>query len=735
MLARPTVRAMNMAKEQTMHNVLAIFKRDMLALKTNVIAAIVAIGLVLVPPMYAWLTTLGFWDPYSNTADIKVAVANNDVGYSSSLIPTQINAGDQIISALHDNDSFDWVFLDESEAVNGAYSGQYYAAIVIPENFTADLMTVFSDKATKAEIKYYSNEKENAIAPRVTEAGATALQNEIDQTFTKTVANIALSTTSSLADFLNGDSITNYATLLLDELDNAISDIGAARSEIQGLSAMVGNSAQLIQGSGFILGNTKDATGTANTLLSDAASSLSSADEALGGITDEVNSAISATTSGYDSLADAIDAAFDSASQDPATMQQLLSDISNSISTTKGDYEQLRDRLQASGVTGNAIDAIDDAIGALGRLKDAVNAADDDIGQMSSAAQEARSKIDSELESAKQSITEMNSTLEEALKQQTETLKSDLSALESSASDLSGKIDAISGNLSSTASDLASNMNALHASLDDTQNVLGEISDSMTATRNDLFAAMSTGDIDEIRKIVGNNPEAIAAFLSAPTMLDKHPIYEMKSNGDTMSAFYSSLSLWIGAIFLVALTDVNPSRRRLAGLKDVKAYQTYLGRYGVFGFIAIMQGIVLCIGNVFFVGVQCQHFWLYLLACVFCAIVFSCLVYTLTACFGNIGKAIAIIGLVMQLGGSGGIFPIQMSAPFFQAIYPWLPFAHSMEAFEGCIAGIYGMQYWISMLCLAAFLGVALVFGVVLRRPLAKLNGYILEKMDETKLL
>ncbi len=278
-------------------------------------------------------------------------------------------------------------------------------------------------------------------------------------------------------------------------------------------------------------------------------------------------------------------------------------------------------------------------------------------------------------------------------------------------------------------------MNALHASLDDTQNVLGEISGSMTATRNDLFAAMSTGDIDEIRKIVGNNPEAIAAFLSAPTMLDKHPIYEMKSNGDTMSAFYSSLSLWIGAIFLVALTDVNPSRRRLAGLKDVKAYQTYLGRYGVFGFIAIMQGIVLCIGNVFFVGVQCQHFWLYLLACVFCAIVFSCLVYTLTACFGNIGKAIAIIGLVMQLGGSGGIFPIQMSAPFFQAIYPWLPFAHSMETFEGCIAGIYGMQYWISMLCLAAFLGVALVFGVALRRPLAKLNGYILGKMDETKLL
>ena len=149
-----------------MHNILAIFKNDVLALKTSVIAAIVTIGLILVPPMYAWLTTLGFWDPYANTGSIKVAVANEDEGYSSALIPTKINAGDQVISALHENDSFNWVFVSEQEAVDGAHSGEYYAAIVIPKDFTKNLMTVFSDHATKAEITYYTNEKENAIAAR-----------------------------------------------------------------------------------------------------------------------------------------------------------------------------------------------------------------------------------------------------------------------------------------------------------------------------------------------------------------------------------------------------------------------------------------------------------------------------------------------------------------------------------------------------------------------------------------
>ena len=692
-----------------MHNILTIFKNDVLALKTSVIAAIVAIGLILVPPMYAWLTTLGFWDPYANTGSIKVAVANEDEGYSSALIPTKINAGDQVISALHENDSFDWIFVSEQEAVDGAHSGEYYAAIVIPKDFTKNLMTVFSDHATKAEITYYTNEKENAIAPRVTAEGATELQDEIDETFTKTVANIALSTTSSLTDFLNGDNIMNYASLLLHELDNAVEDLDAAQLEVKGLSSMVGDSATLLAGSSTLLGNTKNATNTTNELLSEASNGLSSADEALDNITDEVNGAITSNANSYDELSSAINAALDSASQDPAATEQLLGSISGSLASTKTLYEQMKNDLQAAGVSGTALDTIDAAIAALDRLQQAVDSAKTDVSTISTTTADARTKINEELANAKKDITEMNSSLEETLKQQTANLASDLSALKSSSVELSDSLTEISNNLSGTASNLSANMEALQSSLDNTANVLGTIKSNLAKTRDDLKAAISTSNIDEIRKIIGNNPEAIAAFLSAPTVLEKHPVYEMKS--------------------------VNPTKRRLEGLKDVKPHQVYLGRYGIFACIAILQGIVLCIGNVFFVGVQCEHFWLYLLACIFCAIVFSNIVYTLTTCFGNVGKAIAIIGLVMQLGGSGGIFPIQMSAPFFQAIYPWLPFAHSMEAFQGCIAGIYGMQYWTSMLCLGGFLTVSLVFGLALHKPLTKLNSFVVKKLDETQLL
>lgn len=175
-----------------------IFIGDVRNLFRNVIAAIAVMGLALVPPMYAWFTTLGFWDPYSNTGNIKVAVASEDAGYTSDLIPTPINAGEQIIGKLRANDQFAWQFVSADEAVHGVRSGEYYAALVIPKEFSRDLMTVFTDDITEPRIIYYDNEKENAIAQRVTATGASTLQETIDETFTETVASVALGTTSSL---------------------------------------------------------------------------------------------------------------------------------------------------------------------------------------------------------------------------------------------------------------------------------------------------------------------------------------------------------------------------------------------------------------------------------------------------------------------------------------------------------------------------------------------------------
>ncbi len=613
-----------------MRNVLTIFKGDVRNLMTNVICAIVAMGLIIVPPLYAWLTSLGFWDPYENTGGITVAVANQDAGYQSALAAARVDAGAQVVAQLHENDQFNWVFEDEQAAIDGVKSGAYYAAIVIPSDFSADLMSVTNDHATKASIQYYSNEKENAIAPHVTSEGATELQTQIDQAFNKTVADIVLGISDDLTSYMSGAGVEDFAERLTVQLRAIIDELRQSQAELTAFGTLVNSADTLAGGTGDML---DELAGECRTL----AGVLK---EAQGDLTD------SAHRQAYD---DALAKLPEDVRADLPTADQLTDDLTDA--TTKAD------------------------------------------------------------------------TL--------------IEQLEEAARSMAATADTLSGELG-----------GIGQSLNATGGVLGSAADNLQGTCDKLQAALDSDNVAEVRALIGSDPDALASFLSAPTQLVEHPVYQVDNNGSSMSPFYTSLSLWVGALFLVALTSVTLTPKQLAKLsrsesdphqraklQDPTPAQLYLGRYGIFALIAIAQAVVVCLGNVFFVGVQCENVGLYLLAGVVVAVVFSNLAYTLAVSFGVIGKAIMVIGLVMQIGGAGGIFPVQLSAPFFQAIYPWLPLTHSMQAFESAMFGVYGDQYWMSLACLLAFLAASLVVGLVLRRPIIRLNDFVMRKLDETKVL
>ncbi len=229
-----------------MRNAWRIFKGDVRLVAANAIGLMVAIGLVVVPALYAWFNIAGTWDPYENTGGLKVAVANEDVGYTSSLLPTDVNVGKSVVAALHENDQFDWVFVDEGQAVEGVRSGEYYAALVIPERFSADMMTLFSPDIEHASITYYTNEKENAIAPHVTEQGADAVQNKIDRTFAEIVDETGLKTAVNLIDFMNGDGVGTYAAVLSRSLEQSIEGVREAADQAAAFSSLVGSTASLV---------------------------------------------------------------------------------------------------------------------------------------------------------------------------------------------------------------------------------------------------------------------------------------------------------------------------------------------------------------------------------------------------------------------------------------------------------------------------------------------------------
>ena len=148
-----------------MKNILSVFKNDLNKIHNNVIAMIVIMGILVIPTLYAWFNIAASWDPYGSTDGLKIAVASEDAGYTSELINVDLNLGDDVIKALKENDNFNWVFTDADDAADGVKSGKYYASLVIPGDFTRDMMSVFTSDVTPPQISSYINEKETDIAP------------------------------------------------------------------------------------------------------------------------------------------------------------------------------------------------------------------------------------------------------------------------------------------------------------------------------------------------------------------------------------------------------------------------------------------------------------------------------------------------------------------------------------------------------------------------------------------
>lgn len=718
-----------------MHNILRIFTGDMKHLLTNVIGAIVVVGFILVPSLYAWFATAGFWDPYANTKNIQVAVANLDEGYQSDLVPVKINAGDNVVSALHENDSFDWVFVDEQQAIDGIESGQYYASIIIPKSFSADLMTVFSDDITHSSIIYYTNEKENAIAPRVTDAGASAIQVQIDETFTETVTSVALSTASNLMDFLNGSGLANYATVLSNHLDGAIEQLDMAASQTSAFAELMGASAALIDGSSDLLGNTSSLTQSTNTILSEAQSGLASANDALGNSTALINQALAQSAQSYDAIKAAIDRAFDVMQNDPAAAKDTLQQVKQNLDNSIAAYTIMRDQLTQLDPQSPAIPALTQAISLLESLNHNIDEIIANIDSTTASVQDARKQISDQLDQAKASITGIQTDYEKTLAEATDELNTSLSAIKASSSELSGELDSMSDSILNTSDNLSQSLHNAQDTLTTTTHVLEEASAHLSEGKQQLDHALATGNLDAVKTIIGDDPGRIASFLAAPTSVERHPVYPVANNGSAMSPYYTSLSMWVASLFMVVLMSVHVSKKRRETLDNPTPNQLYLGRYGVFGLLALLQATTVALGNVFFLGVQCEHLLLYLITCWVSSIVFSLTIYTLVVSFGNVGKAISVIGLVLQLAGSGGIFPVEMSGAFFEAIYPWLPFAHSMPAMQACIAGLYGNQFWVDIIELSLFIIPALLLGLVLRKPMIRFNQFFIAKVEETKLI
>lgn len=726
-----------------MKNVWKIFQRDMMRVRNNVIALVVIIGISVVPCLYAWFNIAASWDPYSNTGNLKVAVASVDEGYEGSLIPIEINIGDKVLSALRENTQMEWVFTTEEKATSGVKSGKYYAAIVIPKDFSNKMMSVFSEKVEKPEITYYSNAKENAIAPKVTDKGAGAVQRQVNEVFIETVSDTTLTVLQAVSNMTQASGAETIVDNLNTNLNQIAGDLTASAGLLESFSDMTGSAQKLLNSTTEFLQTVQQQTTESRQTFQETSKTFSGLDDSMDAAADSVGTALKSAENVYDQMDQVISGAFSDESADAQQIASTLDTLAGQVGNVVTAYTSVRDSVAAVAdkypETSPLVDAIvvrmDTSIQQQKNLQSKLQDSAKGLRDATTDLGTARSELNDLAAKNRENMSGVSASYKSSVQKSLNQLSASLTSSKQEISSLLSQLDQSANGIYKLTDTADSDLSEIQKVLGDSGELLAEASDRIADTTAKLDEMETSGDFSELEALISGDKSAISTFLAAPVSLDTHKIYEIANYGSSMAPFYSVLSIWIGGIVLVAMLKVNVSENCTKGLKNVKLHQIYFGRFITFMIVGLFQSTLIALGDLLYLGIQCEHPFLFLLGCWFSSLVFVNIIYTLTVSLGDIGKAVSVILLVVQVAGTGGTFPIEVAPSFFRAVYPLLPFTHSMAALRETVGGMYGMNYWIDLGKLAIFLGISLIVGLVLRKPIIKANDAFTEKLEETKLM
>lgn len=648
-----------------MSNILRIFKDDLRHLFANVVSCIVTIGLVILPSIFAWYNLLACWDVFDNTGNLTVAVANEDEGYASDLIPIKVNIGDMVVSELRGNHEIGWRFTDKDDAIDGAASGKYYAAVVIPQEFSRDMLRFYVDDSQHAQITYYDNEKINALSPKITAMGADAISEKVNTAFAQSVSEVMLSVAKSVSRYADDIDLNGQISVLANHIDAMASDIERVSDVVGMYSGTISSAQHMLDDGSELIRQTEN---EASSLMSTAQTSLnelSSLAEKVASMQNSLENALEKAQNGFDDLESYISESDISMLLPDEARQQIKQAVDQGeakIAALREDYNKTikpdLDRLAADGqgLEGDVSRALEYLQSAQGSVSSAVNAAHDVLG------------------------------------------------------DALDQISAATGKLQSSAETL--------------RNLAHGISDALVAA-----------DPDALQALLGSDAQALSQALSAPVGIHQTAVFPSENFGSALAPFYTTLAMYIGSLLIIVAIKPAASKRTIAKLKDVKPHQLLLGHFGCMACVSLAQTTLICAGNLLFLQVQAVHPWLVLLAMWLAGLVFTFLIYTLVAAFANLGKAIAIVLLVMQMTGCGGTYPLELLPDFVSMVSPLLPATHVVDALRAAMFGMYHGDYLIQMGETALFIVPAAIIGLVLRKPLARFMQWYVAKVESTQII
>ncbi|WP_448235787.1 YhgE/Pip family protein [Microbacterium paulum] len=716
-----------------------VFRRDVTRIFRARRTWVIVLGVLLTPALYAWFNITAFWDPYANTGNIKVAVVNLDEGATSDLTG-HIDVGAQVVDQLHDDTQLGWQFMSQDDAQAAVRSGSVYAAIVIPADFSSDLLSITTGTFTQPALTYYVNEKASAIAPKITDAGAAGVNDKISSTFIEQVAEAA---TTELKDA--GDSVElkllNAKSDGLNAFDEASASVASARQSIGEMKAGLERS----RGS---LGGAQTTLTDVDTTLADVQTALAQAQTIVAQAQRDVLSFTDAATAAYVQGATLLADASAQANVSVTQVTQALGQASARIDTAIDDVTAVTEanaaaiaQLQAILDQGQLDPAVAQQLQQVLTALEQQNQADQQLladlktlNTNTAGTVQAVQKTADALNNAVQGAQTSASTLRDALTQSIPALTSAMSTLSASAGGFSAAIDAQRAQLTQAGTlltGLDAQLVSTSAALDSLDGNLAGIETGLGNARTDVLALGSASSWKTLGTVTGLDPQQIAQFIATPVDVAENAVFPVASYGSAMAALFTNLSLWIGAFVMMVIFKVEVDTE---GVAPIRVREAYVGRFMLFGTLGVLQAIVVSVGNLV-IGVQTANAFAFVGTAVLISLAYVSIIYALCVSFGHVGRGLCVLLVIMQIPGASGLYPIELMPQFFRNIYPFLPFTYGIDAMRETIAGFYGAHWWRFMGTLAIFVVLAWVLGLVLRRRLAELNRLFNREIITTDLL
>ncbi|WP_459480114.1 YhgE/Pip family protein [Clostridium saccharoperbutylacetonicum] len=713
-----------------------IYKRDIKKIITNTPLMIIIVGLLLVPALYAWINIIASWDPYGNTKGLLVAAVNNDKG--AEIKNMQVNVGKEVIDKLKDNQSIGWTFVEQNEAENGVKYGKYYASITIPEDFSSSLLSVAANgEPNRAKLIYSVNEKINAIAPKITKSGLTSLQSEISKSVTEEVSNTILNYMNAYGTELEQikPQLENFVNVVSD-IDTNLPQIGESINNAYNGAENMNNFIKNIQGNIYNITNSLD---NAQNVIKASNDFFTKFNSTIKNISPYIKSDLAGIKANVNGAKDNLNSFKNSVDTDDKGAQEALkaadANVENAISVINNDInilQSINDILHS--------DLLSSFINKMQNIRDQLVQNKLNIDNLIKTLSNGSKNSSDAVASVIQNIDKISQFMDDSIGNFDNTISPQISRLVNNTTDMANNS---LGLLESEKNTMPLINNLLKDA--DIGTALGEehiksikdkfplIEENIHANTEKLKNLNDDEKFNELATFLQKNIKNVSSFLADPIELVQNRVFPIPNYGSAMAPFYSTLAIWVGGFTLLSILSVHVEP--FEKVKNLGTTKMFFGRFLTLATLSVLQTIIIILGNLFFIETYTVNTVILLIFSIYVGLVFIMIIYTLVSVFGNVGKALALIIMVLQVSASGGTFPIQLTPKFFQNISPMLPFTYAIGGMREAEGGIIWSSLYYNIGILSIYFFISIIIAIFLKEKVNKKSEKFVNKMRESGLV